>query len=884
MHWQIRSFVLAFLAGVAASQLISELPLIVKSPYLQSWIDASSVSSSGGAWPRFWTGHNTGWASYIQVDGTPYQWTGVIISSRPKLTATSVTPTRTIFSFEAGPIGFNASYLSPLDPTDLVRQSLPFGYYYIDAWSLDGKPHAVRFYFDITGELLSNDVSTDQVQWNTTQIGNAMYHSMHLTSKQSMVEDADIVKDSTLYFVMENSLDMTWQTGANASDVRAGFAAGGSPLPNSGDTNPRIINDNWPVLSYQIDLGNITQTSNSVVGVLGLVRDPVVQYTTSGSIQIRSSYYWSAYNTINDIIQDVVAKFDDVRSKAIDFDNKVLADGGAISSKYNDLISFSLRMTFAAMDITIPRFGNGTVDTSDLKIFMKDIGSSGRVNPVEIIYAAFPAILYFNSTLAGSLLEPLLEYQTSSDYKNAYAAPDLGNAYPKVQGNSSDTTELALENCGNMLIMTLAHALKSGDGSLIYHYYDLLKGWADYLEKNTLHPAGYLNADGEGNPNLSNLALKGILGLYAMGKIGDTTGNSSDASHYQSQAQNYYSQWENLAVSSGHITSVYGDTSNWGLIYNLYAAKLLGSDLVSDQIYTQQSQFYASQIGKAPKFGLPYDTNDAGKAKSHWTMFTAATVSDSSLRDSLISMVWQRASYNDTAPFPTTYDPNTGSAITGFASSAQGATFAPLALNIANQPVSVPSSTPSGQSTVKGKTNIGAIAGGVVGGVVGSLSLLGLAVFFWRTRDRKQERKLSFDMNEASVYEPFAPHLVQNYSNSTATLPEVNPPVVHSSKGAILSYSSPQNNYSTAGVSASSMFSSGASSSGAGASSDLRTEVEQLRREMSALRSERLQDTEPPPLYDFDSARMEENSGSGREAPNSTSRPTGISDTKGQLR
>src|SRR6266542_4277033 len=49
-----------------------------------------------------------------------------------------------------------------------------------------------------------------------------------------------------------------------------------------------------------------------------------------------------------------------------------------------------------------------------------------RVNPVEIIYASFPAFLYLNATLAGRLLEPLLEFQSSSLYSLAYAAPDLG--------------------------------------------------------------------------------------------------------------------------------------------------------------------------------------------------------------------------------------------------------------------------------------------------------------------------------------------------------------------------------------------------------------------------------------------------------------------------
>jgi len=47
-----------------------------------------------------------------------------------------------------------------------------------------------------------------------------------------------------------------------------------------------------------------------------------------------------------------------------------------------------------------------------------------RTNPVEILYASFPAFLYLNTTLAGKLLEPLLEFQVLSLYD--YAAPDLG--------------------------------------------------------------------------------------------------------------------------------------------------------------------------------------------------------------------------------------------------------------------------------------------------------------------------------------------------------------------------------------------------------------------------------------------------------------------------
>lgn len=107
-------------------------------------------------------------------------------------------------------------------------------------------------------------------------------------------------------------------------------------------------------------------------------------------------------------------------------------------------MSLAARQTLA-VDFTVGHSsdGDGTFNTSDIMIFMRDVGQSrlvvpttsrirkhslivSRSNPVEVMYAAFPAYLYFNATWAGYLLKPLLEYQASSQYSRSYAAPDLG--------------------------------------------------------------------------------------------------------------------------------------------------------------------------------------------------------------------------------------------------------------------------------------------------------------------------------------------------------------------------------------------------------------------------------------------------------------------------
>ena len=57
-----------------------------------------------------------------------------------------------------------------------------------------------------------------------------------------------------------------------------------------------------------------------------------------------------------------------------------------------------------------------------------------RVNPVEVLYAAFPAFMYIDPSLGAPLLEPLFRLQASSNYTTSYAAPDLGASCMEVNG------------------------------------------------------------------------------------------------------------------------------------------------------------------------------------------------------------------------------------------------------------------------------------------------------------------------------------------------------------------------------------------------------------------------------------------------------------------
>ena len=127
-------------------------------------------------------------------------------------------------------------------------------------------------------------------------------------------------------------------------------------------------------------------------------------------------------------------------------DAKLASKGGAISSRYSDLLVISARQALGAYDLTIGKTADGKVNTSDVKAFARDIGNLGsggyvfqqynwrilvfihisRANTVDVIYAAMPIYIYLWPDLLGYLLRPLLEYQDSPQYTNPYAAQDLG--------------------------------------------------------------------------------------------------------------------------------------------------------------------------------------------------------------------------------------------------------------------------------------------------------------------------------------------------------------------------------------------------------------------------------------------------------------------------
>ena len=95
---------------------------------------------------------NVGWAGMIRVDGVTYQWMGAPGYPNVNQTDFIYTSTKSIFKMNIeNKVSMTITFLSPVTPTDLMRQSLVFSYMNVEVRSQEnGKQHNVQLYSDIS--------------------------------------------------------------------------------------------------------------------------------------------------------------------------------------------------------------------------------------------------------------------------------------------------------------------------------------------------------------------------------------------------------------------------------------------------------------------------------------------------------------------------------------------------------------------------------------------------------------------------------------------------------------------------------------------------------------------------------------------------------------
>ncbi len=652
------------------------VPLIVRTPYLSTW---SAADAPNEVWPTFWNGGTKAITGIARIDGTPFVFLGapdLAGSSKMDLTTRALTPTKTEFVLNASGVVLTLDFLSPVEPTDLKRQSAPVGYVTASASSDDGKPHAVSLYFDISGEWAHGDSATP-VTWAREMVphsgGNLLVQSIAPATPKSLDENNEYPSWGTA-FIAAAANDATTSVIGEDTVVRAAVAAQGK-LDGSVDSDmPRAINDRWPVLGLSFDLGSVSSTASAPITLLiGHARDPAVSYLGQNVAPLWKSYWPTWQAMVADEYDDSAGAF----SRAASLDAQIVTDAKAAGGdNYSALCSLSLRQAFGGTELV------GTQDKPWL--MLKEISSDGNVSTVDVVYPASPAFLYTSPLLLKLMLDPLLEYAETGGWPKKFAEHDLGSAYPNASGhNDGNEEDMPVEESADMLLMMAAyvqHASSTDGKTFASAHYAIAKQWADYLVPNTLDPENQNQTDDfTGFINHSvNLALKGIVGVGAMSILANAAGNTTDHDSYLATARDLIGKWSTMAQDSGgkHLLLEYDKPGTWSLKYNALYDKILGLNLVPADILNEEAAWYASQ---AQDYGVQLDPRNP-YTKSDWEIWTAASITDRAVQKTLIDGVY-KYSTSSTAriPFGDLYDTGTGKWDGFQARPVQGGIFALLA-------------------------------------------------------------------------------------------------------------------------------------------------------------------------------------------------------------
>lgn len=590
--------------------------LAVRSMYLSTWSPSNNLA---GTWPMFWNGHTTALTGIVRVDGTAYVFCGAPNGGYPLATQTAftLTSTRSTYVQTAGPVTLTVAFLSPVDPDNLQRQCVPLSYLTVDAASNDGGSHSVSVYLDISGEWAHGDTS-QQLTWAEQTVGNQLVLTSQPANPTVLGEYGDQASWGTVVWSTDNVAGTTWQTGAD-SVVRANGAAGS--LPNTDDPNFRAINNNWPVFAPNRALGSVGPSGAQAVFVLGHVRTPAVSYLGT-SYNAWWSKYWTGWQAMLTWFRNDLPAASEVCAAT---DNQVNAwateavGGGAVGDQYAAICALALRQAFAGTELINH---NGTPWA-----LLKEISSDGNVSTLDVIYPAFPAYLQLSPQYLQLLLAPIFDYVENHPYPKTWAPHDIGSGYPNATGhlNGSGEEDMPVEETANILIMTaaLVQRLPAGAATAyVQAHYPILLQWAKYLVSALPDPGNQNQTDDFTGfiAHSSNLALKGIVGIAAMGQLAQLSGNTADATSYPATAKSYITTWLSSSQDGQHLRLAYDQPGTWSLKYNGFPDRLLNTNLVSPAVQAEEAAWYTSQAGG---YGVLLDPrNDYTKAD--WEIWTAA--------------------------------------------------------------------------------------------------------------------------------------------------------------------------------------------------------------------------------------------------------------------
>ncbi len=644
-------FLLAFVAVsmAVAQQRPPAVPLITHNPYFSIWSMADKLTDQD---TKHWTGARQPIAGLARIDGKTYRFMGAQPRGVPAMEQTSleVTPTHTVYTFQADGVTLTVSFFTPAFANDLDVLSRPVTYMTFGATGQGD--HSLAVLIDVDPVIAVN-TPDEAVTWGRSRAQGLTVLNVGSRDQRVLNRPGDDLRIDWGYFHLAVP-DSAGAQFAESRDAIGDFASNGE-LPQADDMDmPRMPREHSAHLAAVLPMNLHAGAAESRHILLSYTEDYAIEY-----LGRKLRPYWQRNNmTVEQMLATAESEYSSLEHRGQNFDRDLTADLEEAGGKnYTQLAILAYRQTLAAHGFA------ADFDGSPM-LFPKENFSNGCISTVDVLYPSAPFFLFFNPALIEAQLKPVMEYAALPRWKWPFAPHDLGT-YPlangQVYGGGEETEEnqMPVEESGNLLIMVAAMSREENNWDFARQYWPQFTKWAEYLRDKGLDPANQLSTDDFAGhlAHNSNLSIKAIEGLAAYAQMARGVGKADVADEYSHLAADMAAKWQTMAIDGDHYKLAFDKPGTWSQKYNLVWDQILDFNLFPAQVRQVEIAFYLKHLNE---FGLPLD-NRADYTKLDWEIWTATLADAPDVFATLLAPIGRWINAGPTrVPLTDWYDTKTG--------------------------------------------------------------------------------------------------------------------------------------------------------------------------------------------------------------------------------
>lgn len=615
------------------------IPLVTVDPYFSIWSFTDKLYDDV---TRHWSGKRAAMTGMIAIDGKYYRFMGKMqideyLPEPPIIEQSEVKvfPTKTVYIFENDIILINLTFRTPLLLDNPNLMSRPVSYISYDIRFKDGKKHNIEIYFDISAEICSEN-AFDEVEISETTYSVCCGKG----NRDVLLRSGDNIK------IEWGKVHLVFD-GAEYFSLKHNAVTNNRKLLKDADTRATLYSE----IPFIGAVKKYTEV-NKVSDFLCVAYDDIYSIEYFGE---KLEPYWKKdFKSFKDLIQNAVEEYEKINRICEEFDSSLIIKANTISDKYTDIVSLAYRQAVSGHKLT--------ENDGKLLYFSKECFSNGCIATVDITYPSMPLFLIYNADLLEGMLNPVFEYAEGNHGWNYRFAPHDVGQYPiangQVYGYNSRTREMHIasqmpvEECGNMLICTMALCRRRNDYAYAAEHKSVLNQWADYLVEIGFDPENQLCTDDFAGhlAHNCNLSVKGILGIAAYGKMLFKMGG--DGKYYTDIAKRYAKEWQKKAFAGDRYALTFDKHNTWSIKYNLVWDKLLDLNIFDKDIFETEVSFYKTKMNK---YGIPLDSRE-DYTKSDWQMWSVCLADDEEYQNMVITAMWDMlCDIRERVPFPDLY-------------------------------------------------------------------------------------------------------------------------------------------------------------------------------------------------------------------------------------